>query len=169
MLSWDARKVLSNLKKHGGPLSQPFATGRSLDVLRGIQPCNTVAQPHLVGFEVGRGSWRTTGENGVDQSLFVCFYVFMRTTVELPPELMKRAKARAATRGESLKTLLTRAVASELGRSMHSGESSPRVRLPVFGNPERKPVNVSVRDIELALSDDDVKLAFRSRGRSRRK
>ena len=101
--------------------------------------------------------------------MFLCFYAFMRTTVELPPELMKRAKARAATRGESLKTLLTRAVASELGRSMHSGESSPRVRLPVFGNPERKPVNVSVRDIELALSDDDVKLAFRSRGRSRRK
>src|SRR5262249_4822280 len=51
----------------------------------------------------------------------LCFYAFMRTTVELPPELMKKAKAQAAARGESLKTLLTRAVASELGRSAQSG------------------------------------------------
>jgi hypothetical protein len=34
----------------------------------------------------------------------------MRTTVELPPHVMRAAKARSAERGESLKTLLTRAV-----------------------------------------------------------
>ena len=87
----------------------------------------------------------------------------MRTTVELPPELMKKAKAHAAARGESLKALLTRAVASELGRSLPSGEPSSHVRLPLFGNPKRKPVNISGRDIEFALADDEVKLAFRSR------
>jgi hypothetical protein len=92
----------------------------------------------------------------------------MRTTVELPPELMKKAKAHAAARGESLKALLTRAVASELGISTRSGESASCVRLPLFGNPKRKPVNVSGRDIELALSDEEVKLAFRSK-RSRKK
>ena len=92
----------------------------------------------------------------------------MRTTVELPPELMREAKAHAAARGESLKALLTRAVASELGRSLPSGQPPSRVRLPLFGNPKRRPVNVSGRDIELALSDDEVKLAFRSR-RPRRK
>ena len=101
------------------------------------------------------------GYNAVDAGGIVCFYAFMRTTVELPPELMKKAKAHAAARGESLKTLLTRAVASELGRSMRSGEAASRVRLPLFGNPKRKPVNVSGRDIELALSDDEVKLAVR--------
>ena len=98
----------------------------------------------------------------------VCFYAFMRTTVELPPELMKKAKARAAARGESLKTLLTRAVASELGRSTDSGEPAAHVRLPLFGNPKRRPVSISGRDIALALSDDDVRLALRS-GRSRKK
>jgi hypothetical protein len=108
------------------------------------------------------------GYHAVDAGRIVCFYAFMRTTVELPPELMKKAKAHAAARGESLKTLLTRAVASELGRSMRSGEAASRVRLPLFGNPKRKPVNVSGRDIELALSDDEVKLAVRSK-RSRRK
>jgi hypothetical protein len=92
----------------------------------------------------------------------------MRTTVELPPELMKKAKAHAAARGESLKTLLTRAVASELGKSMRSDEPSSRVRLPLFGNSKRKAVKVSGRDIELALSGDEAKLAFRSK-RSRKK
>ena len=93
----------------------------------------------------------------------------MRTTVELPPELMKKAKAQAAARGESLKTLLTRAVASELGRSTRPVEPASRVQLPLFGNPKRKPVNVSARDIELALSEEDeAKLASRSR-RSRKK
>ena len=99
------------------------------------------------------------GYDAVDAGPPVCFYAFMRTTVELPPELMKKAKAHAAARGESLKTLLTRAVASELGRSMGSGEAASRVRLRLLGNPKRKPVNVSGRDIELALSDDELKLA----------
>jgi hypothetical protein len=92
----------------------------------------------------------------------------MRTTVELPPDLMRKAKARAAARGESLKALLTRAVASELGRSARLGDSASRVRLPLFGNPKRKPVNVSGRDIELALAEDEVKLVFRSK-RERKK
>ena len=81
----------------------------------------------------------------------------MRTTVELPPELMKKAKAQAAAKGESLKTQLTRAVASELGRSAHSGRPASRVRLPLFGDARKTPVKVSGRDIALDLSDDDVK------------
>ncbi len=99
----------------------------------------------------------------VDESPVLCFYAFMRTTVELPPELMRKAKAQAAARGESLKTLLTRAVASELGRSTSSGQAASRVQLPIFGNPKGKPVRVSSRDIESALADEDFKLTLRSR------
>src|SRR5580765_3417696 len=51
----------------------------------------------------------------VDSSCSVCLYAFMRTTVELPPELMRAAKARSAELGESLKSLFARAVAAELG------------------------------------------------------
>lgn len=40
----------------------------------------------------------------------------MKTTVELPDELFRRAKALAATQGVSLKTLLTEAVAERLRR-----------------------------------------------------
>src|SRR2546423_11622465 len=52
----------------------------------------------------------------VDKARLSCFYAFMRTTVDFPGDLVRRAKARAAARGESLKTLLTRAVASEVGQ-----------------------------------------------------
>jgi hypothetical protein len=80
----------------------------------------------------------------------------MRTTVELPPELMKQAKARAAARGESLKALLTRAVAPELGKSPNPHETRGRVRLPLVGGPKGKPVDISGEDIADALAADDL-------------
>lgn len=94
----------------------------------------------------------------------LCFYAFMRTTVELPPELMRAAKARAAAHGESLKALLTRAVASELGKSRHLGEAAAHVRLPLFGNPKRKPVRTTSAAIARALADDDAMAVARGRG-----
>jgi hypothetical protein len=80
----------------------------------------------------------------------------MRTTVELPPELMKQAKARATSQGESLKALLTRAVSVEFGKSRISATRGSRVRLPLFGNPRKKPVDVTSADIARALASDDV-------------
>ena len=97
----------------------------------------------------------------LDDRYNVCFYAFMRTTVELPPDLMKQAKARAAARGESLKALLTRAVASELGKSQHPRSAGAPVRLPLFGK-AGKPVDISKQDIDRALADDDAVLARRA-------
>jgi hypothetical protein len=97
----------------------------------------------------------------------LCFYAFMRTTVELPPELMRQAKARAAAQGESLKSLLTRAVASELGKSHASGSAGTHVRLPLFGK-TGKPVRISNEDLERALTDEDVHVARRG-NRARKK
>ena len=84
----------------------------------------------------------------------------MRTTVELPPELFRKAKARAAARGESLKTLLTRAVAAEVGQAR---ETTPKGRmvLPTFGDPKGPKVKLSGRDIARILADEDVALARR--------
>jgi hypothetical protein len=39
----------------------------------------------------------------------------MRTSIDMPDVLMRASKARAAERGESLKDLVNRAVAHELG------------------------------------------------------
>ena len=49
-----------------------------------------------------------------------CQYAFMRATVDLPPTLLSAAQARAADRGEALKTLFTRAVTRELDRFAHA-------------------------------------------------
>lgn len=88
----------------------------------------------------------------------------MRTTVELPPALMRKAKARAAERGESLKTFLTRAVVHELGEAdRHGGQ---RVRLPLFGDPHGPKVWLTSRDIERLLAGDDAaRMAPRGRRR----
>jgi hypothetical protein len=80
----------------------------------------------------------------------------MRTTVELPPDLMKQAKAKAAARGETLKTLLTRAVAAELGKGQHLHGNASRAELPLFGNPKAKSVAISNTEIARALAQDDL-------------
>ena len=83
----------------------------------------------------------------------------MRTTVELPPDLMKQAKTIAAARGESLKTLLTRAVASEIGKPRHPRGKGKRVNLPLFGDPKGRPVELRAKDIACALAEDDMTTA----------
>lgn len=80
----------------------------------------------------------------------------MRTTVELPPDLMRAAKARSAESGESLKTLLTRAVAAELETHIIKKGKKGRVLLPLFGNPAGPPVRLSNADLERALADADA-------------
>ena len=78
----------------------------------------------------------------------------MRTTVELPPELLRAAKARAAESGESLKTLLTRAVESELHSVAAAPSRRARVQLPLFGGRGRV-VHLTNADLERALADGD--------------
>ncbi len=92
----------------------------------------------------------------------------MRTTVELPPGLLRQAKARAAQRGETLKALITRAVATELGQAHDRGDARARVDLPLLGNAGAPPVHLSAADLERALADGDALRAGR-RGPQRRR
>lgn len=80
----------------------------------------------------------------------------MRTTVELPPELMRAAKARSAESGESLKNLLTRAVAAELETHVVRRSQKARVTLPLFGDSAGPRVRLSNADLERALADADA-------------
>ena len=79
----------------------------------------------------------------------------MRTTVDLPDDLMRVAKTRAAERGESLKELLTRAVIHELGLPV-SGRRPARVTLPLVGRDDEPKVTVTNADIEAALATEDA-------------
>ena len=47
----------------------------------------------------------------------ICYYVIMRTTIELPDEILKKAKIKAVQEGISLKQLFTRALEKELDGS----------------------------------------------------
>ena len=95
----------------------------------------------------------------------------MRTTVELPPDLMRAAKARSAESGESLKALLTRAVAAELGNLPARPRARSRVTLPLFGAASGRRAPVSNTDLERALADADAAgiQAMPSRPRRRRR
>jgi hypothetical protein len=47
----------------------------------------------------------------------VCEYAFMRTTLEIPDGVFKRAKLKAVEEGVSLKTVIVRAIEREVGGS----------------------------------------------------
>jgi hypothetical protein len=80
----------------------------------------------------------------------------MRTTIEMPPTLMRAAKARAAEEGESLKDLVNRAVAREVGLPAAPREKAGRVTLPLIGRDNTSAVLITNDDIADALNAEDV-------------
>ena len=93
----------------------------------------------------------------------------MRTTVELPPALLRAAKARSAEHGESLKALLTRAVEAELDQWPRPSEDRRRVRLPLIGSPVGTRTTPSNDDLARALADADAAAAHVSRAEPTRR
>lgn len=79
----------------------------------------------------------------------------MRTTIDLPPDLMQAAKIRAAELGVTLKELFTRAITHEVGHPP-ARQSRTRVVLPMVGAGAEPTVHVSNADIEAALAADDA-------------
>ena len=80
----------------------------------------------------------------------------MRTTIDLPPTLMRAAKARAAQEGESLKDLVTRAVAREVGVPGTATGKTGRVTLPLIARDATPAVLVTNDDIADAFDAEDV-------------
>lgn len=80
----------------------------------------------------------------------------MRTTIDMPPTLMRAAKARAAEHGESLKDLVNRAVAHELGVSASPKGKAGRVTLPLIARDATPEILVSSEDIADALDAEDI-------------
>ena len=53
-------------------------------------------------------------KKNIDIYMCICYYVIMRTTIELPDEILKKAKIKAVQEGISLKQLFTRDLEKEL-------------------------------------------------------
>jgi hypothetical protein len=80
----------------------------------------------------------------------------MRTTIDMPPTLMRAAKMRAAEHGESLKDLVNRAIAHEIGISATPNGKAGRVVLPLIARDATPTVLVTNEDIEDAFDGEDV-------------
>ena len=80
----------------------------------------------------------------------------MRTTIDMPTALMRAAKARAAEHGESLKDLVNRAVAHEVGLPSTPEGKTGRVALPLIARDATPTVLVTSEDIEDAFGAEDV-------------
>jgi hypothetical protein len=80
----------------------------------------------------------------------------MRTTIDMPPTLMRAAKARAAEQGESLKDLVNRAIAHEVGLPATPKGKTGRVRLPLIARDATPAILVTNEDIEDAFDAEDV-------------
>jgi hypothetical protein len=80
----------------------------------------------------------------------------MRTTIDMPDVLMRAAKARAAEHGESLKDLVNRALAHELGLPSVPKRKTGRVTLPLIASEAIPAVLVTNDDIAAALEAEDV-------------
>ena len=80
----------------------------------------------------------------------------MRTTIDMPPTLMRAAKARAAEHGESLKDLVNRAVAHEVGLPATPDGKRGRVSLPLIARDARPTVLVTNENIADAFDAEDI-------------
>jgi hypothetical protein len=80
----------------------------------------------------------------------------MRTTIDIPATLMRAAKARAAEEGESLKDLVNRAVAREVGLPASPKGKTGRVTLPLIARDATPTVLVTSDDIADAFDAEDV-------------
>jgi hypothetical protein len=80
----------------------------------------------------------------------------MRTTIDMPPTLMRAAKARAAEQGESLKDLVNRAIAHEVGVPATPKGKAGRVTLPLIARDATPAILVTNDDIEDAFDAEDV-------------
>jgi hypothetical protein len=80
----------------------------------------------------------------------------MRTTIDMPPTLIRAAKARAAEQGESLKDLVNRAVAHEVGMPATPKGKAGRVTLPLIARDATPTILVTNEDIADAFDAEDV-------------
>ncbi|MGH3657464.1 MAG: hypothetical protein ACRDUA_12455 [Micromonosporaceae bacterium] len=80
----------------------------------------------------------------------------MRTTVDLPDDLFRAAKAEAAARGETLKDFLARAVTHELGTATPASRRGRRMKLPIIPSSGGPKINLTNEQIEEIFAAEEA-------------
>jgi hypothetical protein len=81
--------------------------------------------------------------------------VFMRTTLDLPDELLKRAKIAAVERGVTLRELIGSALVRDLAAGPPPGAASRRARFPLFSSQQPGSLALTNADVARAEADED--------------
>jgi hypothetical protein len=81
--------------------------------------------------------------------------VFVRTTVDLPDELIKRAKIVAVERGVTLRELIGSALVRDLAAG--PAPAGKKVRLPLFSSARPGSLDLSTADISRAETAEDLR------------
>ena len=103
----------------------------------------------------------------LDAYASLCKYAFMRTTLDLPGDLLREAKAKAVLEGSTLKKLLTRYIESGLRQMPElSRRGSERSPLPVIPRCGKRSIPNLTPELQAEIEDaeDHAKL-HRSFGR----
>ena len=90
----------------------------------------------------------------------------MRTTLDLPDDLFRQVKAKAALEGTNLKTLLTRYVESGLRQPPAPASPSQRSKLPVIKRRGKRAVPSLTPELQARIQEqEDLGKLHRSFGR----
>ena len=87
----------------------------------------------------------------------------MRTTLDLPDELLKRAKIKAVERGTSLRDLVGAALERELNRLPEPKPMRKRARFPIFDSKAPGALHLSNAVIAKLEGDEDRRRHGRTR------
>lgn len=77
-------------------------------------------------------------------------YGFMRTSIDLPNDLFRRVKLKAALRGETVKEFVRSAIEKEI--SVEAPANSFRVKLPLVKSKKPKTLSLTNAEIENLLA-----------------
>jgi hypothetical protein len=75
--------------------------------------------------------------------MLLCEYVFMRTTIEIPDDLFRRAKVTAALRGSTMKALVVRALEREFAKEQPKPKKGSTTKLPAMPWKGNKKIDLS--------------------------
>jgi len=86
----------------------------------------------------------------------------MRTTLDLPDDLLKRAKIEAVERGTSLRDIVASALEREFSRPSDPTKKQKRTKFPIFASAAPGSLRLSGAGIAKMENDEDARRHGRS-------
>ena len=87
----------------------------------------------------------------LDKIRMICFYAFMRTTIDLPDPLFKKVKAAAALQGVRLREFIASSLEHTLSGKFSKGPR--RVKLPLIKGDGSHSINPTREELDASLWD----------------